>query len=83
VTLEELIASVNWVPLRRYCQVTGESPKKLQMRVRRGVWIEGVHMSTPPGSRSTFVNIQAVAEWLGEPVEAIAERLAETIRRET
>lgn len=61
-TLEELIAEIGWLPIQRYCQLTGQKASTLHMRRINGVWQEGVHISTPDGS-CTYVNYKAVAAW--------------------
>jgi hypothetical protein len=86
VTLEELIADINWVPLKRYCQVTGTKRSTCHMRRKSGVWQEGVHISTPAGA-DTHINIRAVAEWLESKGEEGAQQkivgaLAEQVRKE-
>ncbi|HXS30672.1 MAG TPA: hypothetical protein VN755_07550 [Steroidobacteraceae bacterium] len=87
MTLEELIADINWIPLRRYCEVLGVSRSTFHMRKRAGLWKEGVHICTPKGA-DTHVNIRAVAEWFeahGAPSgvqERIVGALADQVRKE-
>lgn len=83
-TLEELIDSLTWIPLARYCQITGQKPSTLHMRRINGVWQEGVHISTPDGS-CTYINYKAVAAWCEatwRPVQDVPKLLAEKVLQE-
>lgn len=82
--VEELIVEMGWIPLRRYCEITGQNPSTLHMRRVNGVWQEGVQIATPAGS-GTYVNIHAIKAWCeaaGKEVQDVPALAAEFIRSE-
>ena len=82
--LEDLIADLDAIPVKRYCQITGESPNTVHQRKFKGVWKEGVHLFHPKGS-PMWVSISAVQTWLrnsGSDVK-IVPLLVEQIRKES
>lgn len=80
--LDKLIAEIDWIPLQRYCQITGQGASTLHMRRVNGVWQEGVQISTPPGA-CTYVSIKAIRAWCeskGRPVPDITGLLVERVK---
>ena len=74
--LQAAIDKLEMIPLRRYCQITGESHNAIHQRKFKGIWKEGVHLFKPDGS-DWWVSLPAVREWVrgegGEPAELDAE----------
>ena len=60
------------MPLKRYCDITGETANAIYLRHRRGVWKEGVHLHRPAGV-DWWVDLAAVRAWVkGDVVNAVA-----------
>lgn len=55
--------SIQYVLLRRYCQLTGDTPQAVYDRRRRGQWIDGQHCHLV-GVRRLWINLPAVQEWV-------------------
>lgn len=55
--------SIQYVLLRRYCQLTGDTPQAVYDRRRRGQWIDGLHCRVV-GARRLWINLPAVQEWV-------------------
>ena len=55
--------ALNWLPLPKYLEQTGESADAVHKRVRSGHWLRGVHVRVPDGAKDLWVNLQAVNEW--------------------
>lgn len=73
MTLEETIEKLGAIPLRRYCQITGESVNSIHQRIHKGTWKAGVHVVKPEGSDHWWVILTAVREWVQvPPVELVA-----------
>jgi hypothetical protein len=54
---------MKWVKLRRYCELSGDSPDAVQKKLARGIWLDGLQIKTAPdGAR--WVNIEAVEAWV-------------------
>jgi len=72
VTLDQAIDALGGIPLKRYCQITGETPNAVYLRRLKGVWIEGVELYKPEGS-DWWVDLAAVRAWVkGDVVNAVA-----------
>lgn len=52
-----------WVPLARYCEVTGESRTLVHVRISNGTWQRGKHLSTPDGG-CAWVHLPSILEWI-------------------
>lgn len=51
------------LPLSQYCEMTGETAEAVTTRVRRGHWLNGVHVRKPEGAKELWVNLRAVEDW--------------------
>ena len=54
---------LHWKRLKAYCDESGDTPDAVDKRVRSGIWLRGVHVNIPEGSRETWVNELAVNDW--------------------
>lgn len=54
---------LNWVRQRRYCEFSGDTPEIINNRVQSGIWLNGVHVRVPEGSKERWVNLRAVENW--------------------
>lgn len=58
-----------WIPLLTYLRMYPEETKTaIQTRIRREVWLRGVHYNTPPHGRM-WVNVIAIGKWAGTVVD--------------
>lgn len=49
--------------MKRYCELSGDTPDAIQKKAARGIWLEGLHFKTAPdGAR--WINTQAVDDWV-------------------
>lgn len=39
---------LRYIPLRGYCEMTGESAEAVRKRIQRGIWAEGIHYRKDP-----------------------------------
>lgn len=54
---------MKWVKLKKYCELSGDTPDSVQKKVARGLWLEGVQIKTAEdGAR--WVNTEAVDLWV-------------------
>jgi hypothetical protein len=56
-------SSIQYVLLRRYCQLTGDTAQAVYDRRRRGQWIDGLHCRVV-GARRLWINLPAAQEWV-------------------
>lgn len=54
---------LRWVRLKKYCELTGDTPAAVDSRLRTGHWLRDVHARRPDGSKETWINLPAVNDW--------------------
>lgn len=57
------MSNLRWVRLRRYCELTGESPNGVHQRRKAGKWLDGRHCRIGPDGR-LWVNLEEVQRWV-------------------
>ncbi len=55
---------LRWIRLKRYCEVSGETPDAVHKRLQRGIWLKDVHVRRPEGSSELWVNVEAQRDWV-------------------
>lgn len=63
---EDVAKLVDWIPLKRYLQLYGETKAAVANRTARGLWVRGKHYNVVKGG-GTWVSIKAVNEWASSP----------------
>lgn len=51
------------VKLRKYCELTGDTPQAVHSRRKRGEWVEGKHFHFP-NARRLWIDIEEVSAWV-------------------
>ena len=54
--------SINWVKLKRWCDLTGDTPDAVHARRKTAKWIDGVHCKVCDGK--LWVNISEGQAWV-------------------
>ena len=54
---------LRWVKSSRYCEASGDTPDAIDKRLRTGVWLRDIHARMPDGSKSLWINLDAVNDW--------------------
>lgn len=52
------------VPLKKYCEESGESILAIRARIERGIWIEGVHYYKVSNVRERWIDKKAIEKWV-------------------
>lgn len=52
------------VPLKKYCEMSGEKEDAVKRRIDRGIWIEGVHFIKVAHVRERWIDIKEVEKWV-------------------
>lgn len=55
--------SIRWVKLKKYCELSGDTPEAVRNRRRRGVWLDGKQAKCAPDG-NLWINLQKVQEWV-------------------
>jgi len=58
-----LVTSINWVRLAKYCELTGEPTATVITRMKTGGWAKGVHYVIGP-DRRRWVNLEQAQKWV-------------------
>jgi len=67
---------LRWIKLSKYCKETDDTADAVDARLRRGIWLKGVHAQKPEGSKELWVNLDAVNDWVegSKPAHQHGER---------
>jgi len=60
---------MKWVKLKKYCELSGDTPNAVHIRRQRGIWLDGVQIRLAPDKR-LWVNLEAVEKWVEQQVKA-------------
>ena len=55
---------IDWVRLKRYCELSGESKRTVYHRRQRGEWLDGVHTQMRGGV--LWCNLRKIEEWVAK-----------------
>ncbi len=58
---------MNWVKLKRYCELSGDTSDAVHAKRRKGVFVDGVHCKVGPDG-NLWVNTTAVEQWVTSSV---------------
>ncbi len=61
---------MSWVKLKKYCELSGETPDAVHSKRRKGMWADGVQCRIA-GDGNLWVNLDEVDKWAAtsKPVE--------------
>lgn len=64
-----ITTAMHWIPQPTYLkQHPTETADAIQKRLKRGIWLDGVHAHTPAGSEHRWINTKAIQDWAsGKP----------------
>ena len=54
---------LNWVTVKRFCELSGETEKAVEGKRQTGHWIKGIHWVLSPDNR-VRINLEKVEEWV-------------------
>lgn len=55
--------ALDWEPLSKYVERTGESADAVHKRIRSGHWLRGVHARVPDGAKELWIHLSAINDW--------------------
>lgn len=77
--LEAAVEAIGALPLKRWCEITGENVNAVHQRIYRKVWKDGVHVTKAEGG-GWWVQLAAVRDWIAGATPA--EMVASAVRAE-
>lgn len=60
---------MSWIKIEKHCADTGDTRDAVQKKLRRGVWLHGVHVKLAPDGR-LWVNKDEVNKWVEQGLVA-------------
>lgn len=60
--MSETNHSIVWVKLKKYCELTGDTPAAVHARRRSGKWLDGVQCRI--ADELLWVNVPAAQKWV-------------------
>ena len=54
---------MNWVRLKKYCELSGDTVDAVKWRRKTGIWADGKHSKVGPDKR-IWVNLEEVQKWV-------------------
>jgi hypothetical protein len=52
-----------WVLIKKLCELIGYTDDAVRAKIRRGVWLSGIHWIKAPDNR-ILINVEAVKQWI-------------------
>jgi len=62
VTPNEAVERLGGLPLKRYCEISGENANTIYQRIHKGLWLEGEQYVKPFGA-GVWVLLDGVRAW--------------------
>lgn len=54
---------MKWVKLKRYCELSGDTPNAVHARRKKGLWLDGIQCKLGPDG-NLWVNLDEVEKWV-------------------
>lgn len=58
------MSALNWILIRKLCELSGYSDDAIRAKIKRGIWKEGRHWRKAADNRIVF-NVVAINDWMG------------------
>lgn len=65
---------MNWVKLKRYCEISGDTSNAVHAKRKRGMWLDGVQCKVGPDG-NIWINLVEVERWVEKGNKATNQRL--------
>lgn len=65
---------MNWVKLKKYCQISGDTSNAVHAKRKRGMWLDGVQCKIGPDG-NIWINLVEVEKWVENGNKATNQRL--------
>jgi hypothetical protein len=54
---------MNWVKLKKYCELSGDTSNAVHARRKKGLWLDGIQCRIGPDG-NLWVNLAEVEKWI-------------------
>lgn len=65
---------MNWVKLKKYCQISGDTSNAVHAKRKRGMWLDGIQCKVGPDG-NIWINLIEVEKWVEHGNRATNQRL--------
>jgi len=55
--------TLKWVKLKKYCQISGDTPDAVHAKRRKGTWLDDVHCKIAPDG-NLWINLVEIEKWV-------------------
>lgn len=73
----EALQMMDWIPLKRYLDLTGESREAIRKRIKIKAWKRGEQYSVPHGA-DVWVSLSGVRAWAARDIRELKEHVGLT-----
>ena len=65
---------MNWVKLKKYCEISGDTSNAVHAKRKRGMWLDGIQCKIGPDG-NIWINLVEVERWVENGNKATNIRL--------
>ena len=65
---------MNWVKLKKYCEISGDTSNAVHAKRKRGMWLDGIQCKVGPDG-NVWINLIEVERWVEDGNKATSIRL--------
>ncbi|UBM11704.1 excisionase [Cupriavidus metallidurans] len=65
---------MKWIKLKRYCELSGDTPAAVHSKRKKGNFLDGVHCQIA-GDGNLWINVEAVERWVEQGDRATVSAL--------
>ncbi|NUO87736.1 MAG: excisionase [Cupriavidus sp.] len=65
---------MKWVKLKKYCELSGDTPAAVHAKRKKGNFLDGVHCRIA-GDGNLWINVEAVERWVEQGDRATVSAL--------
>lgn len=63
---------MRWVKLKKYCELSGDTPYAVHAKRRNGVWVDDIHCRIAPDG-NLWVNLDEIEKWVANGNRAVMQ----------
>lgn len=64
---------MKWVKLKKYCELSGETPESVHGKRRKGQFVDDVHCRIA-GDGNLWINVEAVERWVEQGLRSVTNQ---------
>jgi hypothetical protein len=65
---------MKWVKLKKYCEISGDTPDAVHAKRRKGAWLDDIHCKIAPDG-NLWINLVEIEKWIENGNLAILQNI--------